>query len=74
MYYLFKPPPGFKEALTPEHYAQLLAVHKDPSLSPQEKAQHIMAIMQTISDSERSKLPPEMGPNGFPPEVTEISL
>uniref|UniRef100_A0A915C2K8 Uncharacterized protein n=1 Tax=Parascaris univalens TaxID=6257 RepID=A0A915C2K8_PARUN len=62
-------PPGFAEVLPPEIVAKLRAVHKDNSLSWEQKREEFGRIMDTVPESIIQKLPPPPFLNKLPADV-----
>ncbi|KAI1712241.1 hypothetical protein DdX_09791 [Ditylenchus destructor] len=65
------PPPGFKEVLPADTYAQLLQVHQDANLTPKEKIHKIDTIMRSLPQEVLDKLPLPPGFAQLPPETVE---
>ncbi|KAI1724035.1 hypothetical protein Ddc_05235 [Ditylenchus destructor] len=65
------PPPGFKEVLPADAYAQLLQVHQDTNLTPKEKIHKIDTIMRSLPQEVLDKLPLPPGFDQLPPETVE---
>jgi hypothetical protein len=54
---MVQPPPGFERLLPPDVYNQLLQIHRNPELGPQEKSQQIDQIMRSLPQSILEQLP-----------------
>uniref|UniRef100_A0A0M3IEZ2 SXP/RAL-2 family protein Ani s 5-like cation-binding domain-containing protein n=1 Tax=Ascaris lumbricoides TaxID=6252 RepID=A0A0M3IEZ2_ASCLU len=62
-------PPGFAEVLPPEIVAKLRAIHKDDSLSWEQKREKLDKIMDTVPESIIQKLPPPPFMDKLPADV-----
>uniref|UniRef100_A0A0M3IIU4 SXP/RAL-2 family protein Ani s 5-like cation-binding domain-containing protein n=1 Tax=Ascaris lumbricoides TaxID=6252 RepID=A0A0M3IIU4_ASCLU len=62
-------PPGFAEVLPPEIVAKLRAIHKDDSLSWEQRREKFDKIMDTVPESIIQKLPPPPFMDKLPADV-----